>query len=202
MKTKRVAIYTRVSTADGQTIENQLHDLHIAAERLGWTIVAHFADEGISGAKGRDKRPGLDALMKGVARKEFDLVAAWSVCRIGRSLPHLVDFLGEISARNVDMYLHIQGLDTSTPAGRALFGMLSVFGELERALISERVRAALRRRKAQGKRLGRPPLDPVKATRIRKMLGQGISISKTAKTVKVGIATVHRIKHEMVPVAA
>lgn len=198
---KRVAIYTRVSTADGQTTDNQLRDLHLAAERLGWKIVAHYTDEGISGAKGRDKRPGLDALMKGVARREFEMVAAWSVCRIGRSLRHLVDFLGEISAKNVDLYLHIQGLDTSTPTGRAMFGMLSVFGELERALISERVRASLRRVQAEGRRLGRPPLDPVKDRRIRKLLKAGTSISQTAKTVKVGLATVHRIKTEMAQAA-
>lgn len=81
---KRVALYTRVSTTDGQTVENQLRDLRLAGERLGWNIVATFADEGISGAKGREKRAGLDALMKGIARKGFDMVASWSICRLGR----------------------------------------------------------------------------------------------------------------------
>ena len=79
---KRVAIYTRVSTSDGQqTTENQLRDLHLAAERMGWNIVAHYTDEGISGAKGRDRRAGLDAMLKAITRREFDMVAAWSVCR-------------------------------------------------------------------------------------------------------------------------
>ena len=113
---KRVAIYSRVSTLDGkQTVENQLRDLHQAADRLSWNIVATFTDEGISGAKGRDKRPGLDALMKGIARKDFDMVASWSVCRLGRSLQHLVHLLGELDARGVDLYLHVQAIDTSTP---------------------------------------------------------------------------------------
>src|SRR5687768_16619309 len=99
---KRVAIYTRISTSDGQqTIDNQLRDLTQAADRLGWEIVAFYADEGISGAKGRDKRPGLDALLKGIARKEFEIVASWSICRLGRSLQHLVSLLGELDARGV-----------------------------------------------------------------------------------------------------
>lgn len=199
--TKRVAIYTRVSTSDGQTVENQLRDLNLAAERLGWEIVAHYSDEGISGAKGRDKRPGLDALMKGIARREFQLVAAWSVCRLGRSLQHLVTLLGDLNTRGIDLYLHVQGLDTSTASGRAMYQMLGVFSELERALISDRVRASLRRVKAEGQRLGRPPLDPAKDKRIRKMLNQGISISQTARTVKVGLATVHKIKTAMAQAA-
>ena len=192
--TKRVALYTRVSTNDGQTTENQLRDLHIAAERLGWTITHHFTDQGISGAKGRDKRPGLDALLKGVTRREFDMVAAWSVCRLGRSLQHLVSMLSDLDARGIDLYLHVQALDTSTPSGRALYGMLSVFSEYERSMISERVRAGLAR---SGKKGGRPPLDPKKHQRIVKLLDGGTSINETARTLRVGVATVHRIKTAM-----
>ena len=106
--TKRVAIYTRVSTNDGkQTTENQLRDLHMMAERMGWTVVAHFTDEGISGARGREKRPGLDALLKAIARRECDMVAAWSVCRLGRSLQHLITMLGDLDARGVDLYARL-----------------------------------------------------------------------------------------------
>ena len=133
--TRRAALYVRVSTADrGQTVENQLQPLQEAAGRLGWSIVAVFRDEGISGTRGRDKRPGLDALLKGVARRDFDLVAAWSVCRLGRSLPDLIGLLGELRSRDIDLYLHQQALDTSTPSGRMLFGMLSVSSEYERAI--------------------------------------------------------------------
>ena len=144
----------------GQTVENQLQPLQEAAGRLGWTVVAIYRDEGISGTKGRDKRPGLDALLKGVARREFDIVAAWSVCRLGRSLPDLIGLLGELRSRDIDLYLHQQALDTSTPSGRMLFGMLGVFSEFERAMIRDRVMAGLDRARSSGKRLGRPRTTP------------------------------------------
>lgn len=196
--TKRVAIYTRVSTADGQqTIDNQLRDLNLAAERMGWEIVAHYSDEGISGAKGRDRRPGLDAMLKAITRREFDMVASWSVCRLGRSLQHLVSLLGDLNSKGVDLYLHVQALDTSTASGRAMFQMLGVFSEFERAMISERVKSSLARLRAQGKMLGRKPLDPKKADRIRESLKAGRSISATAKALGVGLGTVHRIKTKM-----
>src|SRR6516165_8845694 len=99
---KRVALYLRVSTGE-QTIENQRRELTEAAERHGWEIVAECSDAGISGAKGRDKRPGLDGLCKAITRREVDLVAAWSVDRLGRSLQHLVAFLGELHASGCDL---------------------------------------------------------------------------------------------------
>lgn len=192
---KRAAIYTRVSTSDGkQTTANQLRDLHAAAERMGWEIVAHYTDEGISGARGREKRPGLDGLLTGIARREFDMVAAWSVCRLGRSLQHLISMLGDMNARGVDLYLHAQALDTSTPSGKAMFGMLGVFSEYERAMISERVKAGLARSTKQG---GRPRLDPDKAEKIRRSLLRGTSINETARKLRVGVGTVHRIKTGM-----
>src|SRR5205085_11163900 len=135
----------------------------------------------------RDQRPGFDRLLKGVARKDFDLIAAWSVCRLGRSLQDLVSFLGEINARGIGLYLHKQGLDTTTPAGRAMFGMLSVFSSFEREMIADRVRAGLARVRAEGKkRLGRPPLPEVTIIRIRDELRAGQGIHKTAKSVGVG----------------
>ena len=192
---KRVAIYSRVSTADGQqTIDNQLHELHLASERLGWNVVAYYADEGISGAKGRDQRPGLDALLKAVMRREIDMVAAWSVCRLGRSLQHLISLLGDLDAKRVDLYLHVQALDTSTPSGKAMFQMLGVFAEFERAMISGRVKAGLARSTKKG---GRPALDRHKVEKIKKSLALGNSINATAKMLKVGVATTHRIKIAM-----
>ncbi len=199
---KRVAIYTRVSTSDGQqTIENQLRDLNLAAERLGWEIVAHYSDEGISGAKGRDRRPGLDAMLKAITRREFDMVAAWSVCRLGRSLQHLVSLLGDLNARGVDLYLHVQTLDTSTPSGRAMFQMLGVFSEFERAMISERVKTSLARVKAFGKALGRKPLDSQIVRKAEQALRSGRSINATAKDLRIGVGSVHRIKIRMVEAA-
>lgn len=194
---KRVAIYTRVSS-DTQTVENQLRELDMIAERMGWIIVERLADEGISGAKGRDKRPAYDRLMTMVARKEIDLIACWSVDRLGRSLQHLVTFLGEINARGVDLYLHTQGLDTSTPAGRAMFSMLSVFSEFERAILRDRIMAGLAR---SAKRSGRPCLDADKERRARKLLSEGLSINATAKKLRIGVATAHRIKHKMAEAA-
>ena len=140
---KRVAIYARVSTANGQTTKNQERELQDVAERHGWQVVEVYRDKGISGAKGRDQRPGLDKLLAAVASKEVDMVAAWSVDRLGRSLTDLLGVLQELHAKGVDLYLHQQGLDTSTPSGRAMFQMMGVFAEFERAMIRERVMAGL-----------------------------------------------------------
>ena len=155
---KRVAIYLRVSTG-GQTTANQRRELRAVAKRHGWSVVEVFEDAGISGAKDRDQRPGLDALLKAVARREFDMVAAWSVDRLGRSLKNLVEVLGELHAKGVDLYLHQQGLDTSTPSGRAMFQMMGVFAEFERAMIRERVRAGIERARAEGVTFGRPSIE-------------------------------------------
>lgn len=151
--TGRVALYARESIG-GQTVENQLRELHAAARRQGWNIVETFTDHGVSGAKGRDKRPAYDALCKGVAARDFDMVAAWSVDRLGRSLQNLVTFLGALQAKGVDLYLHRQGIDTSTPAGKAMFQMAGLFAEFERAMIAERIRCGLARAKENGRRPG------------------------------------------------
>jgi DNA invertase Pin-like site-specific DNA recombinase len=192
-KAKRVALYLRVSTA-GQTVKNQRRELMAVAKRHGWKIVAEYADEGISGAKAREKRPGFDALMTAVCRREVDMVAAWSVDRLGRSLQHLVEFLGEIHGKGIDLYLHQQGLDTSTPAGRALFQMMGVFAEFERAMIVERVNAGLARARAEGKTLGRPSVGPEKEAAVRACLGRGFGIMKAAKACGVGVSVAQRIK--------
>jgi DNA invertase Pin-like site-specific DNA recombinase len=131
---KRAALYARVSTG-GQTVENQLRELEAVAARAGWEIVERYVDQGVSGAKGRAQRPALDALHKAVIRGEVDVVAAWSVDRLGRSLQELILILNELRERNVDLYLHQQGLDTATPSGRAMYQMLGVFAEFERAIM-------------------------------------------------------------------
>ncbi len=196
---KRVALYARVST-DGQSVENQLRQLRAVARRHGWQVVETFRDQGISGAKGRNGRPGFDALCAGIVRRDFELVAAWSVDRLGRSLQDLVVFLGELHAKNVDLYLDQQGLDTSTPAGRALFQMLGVFSEFERAMVRERVKAGLVRARAQGKRLGRPPIPKAKVRAIQKALRDGgQSIRQIAAGVGVAPMTVQKIKQELMP---
>ena len=191
---KRVALYVRVSTDKKQTITNQKRELDAVAARHGWKIVSVFKDEGISGMKGREDRPGFDKLLKGVARRDFDMVAAWSVDRLGRSLQHLVSFLGELKAKGVDLYLHQQSVDTSTPAGRALFQMLGVFAEFERAMIVERVKAGLKRAKAEGTTLGRPRISAEVEGKIREQLALGFGIHKVANLVGVGSGTVQRVR--------
>src|SRR6201981_3084012 len=172
---KRIALYLRISTAE-QTVENQQRELQAVAERHGWNVVAVFTDAGISGTKGREQRPGYDRLCRGIARRQFDQVAAWSVDRLGRSLQELVAFLGEVHAKGVDLYLHQQGIDTATPAGKALFQMTGVFAEFERAMIRERVKAGLARARAQGKRLGRPRVGTKIEQLIRSALATGKGI--------------------------
>src|SRR5262245_63099965 len=156
---KRAVLYLRVSTVD-QTTANQERELRQVAERAGWEVVKVYKDHGVSGAKGRNKRPAFDALHKAAARREFDIVMAWSVDRLGRSLQDLIGFLSEIHASGVDLFLHQQGLDTTTPAGKALFQMMGVFAEFERSMIQERVRAGLARARSEGKQLGRPRIAP------------------------------------------
>jgi DNA invertase Pin-like site-specific DNA recombinase len=193
---KRAALYVRVST-DTQTVENQLLVLTEVAQRSGWTLTHTFSDEGISGAKGRDRRPGFDGLLKAVARREIDIVAAWSVDRLGRSLPDLVAFLSDIQARGCDLYLHQQALDTSTPSGRMLFQMLGVFAEFERAIIANRIIAGQARAKAKGVKFGRPPLPPIHLDKVRRGLEEGRSIRAIAKATGVSTATVQRVKRSM-----
>ncbi|MFL5044139.1 MAG: recombinase family protein [Xanthobacteraceae bacterium] len=192
---KRVTLYLRVSTS-GQTVDNQRRELEDAAARHGWHIVAIYADAGISGAKSREKRPGLDKLLKAVARRDVDLVAAWSVDRLGRSLQDLLGVLSEIHAKGVDLYLHQQGLDTSTPAGKALFQMLGVFAEFERTMIRERVLSGLARARQDSVTLGRARLegsDAAKVEAIRAMRAQGFGILRIARQFGVGVGTVMRL---------
>jgi len=192
MAAKKVALYARVST-DRQTTENQLIELRAVAERHGWMIVGEYVDQGVSGAKGRDQRPEFDRLLKDASRKKFDLIASWSVDRLGRSLQDLVAFLSEIHAKKVDLYLHQQGMDTTTPAGKALFQMMGVFAEFERAMIQERVKAGLERARAQGKRLGRPTVSVDVEARIADLRLQGMGKIKIAKTLGIGVSTVQRV---------
>jgi len=191
---KRAVLYLRVSTAD-QTTANQERELREIAARAGWTVTKVYRDHGISGAKGRNERPAFDALHKAAARREFDIVMAWSVDRLGRSLKDLVNFLDELRALNVDLFLRTQGIDTTSPSGKAMFGMLSVFADFERSIIQERVRAGLARAKDEGKTLGRPRIAPDIETAIRITLAAGTGMIRTAKRHGVGVGTVQRIAH-------
>jgi DNA invertase Pin-like site-specific DNA recombinase len=189
---KNVAIYLRVSTG-GQTTENQRRELTAVAKRRGWRVVEVYEDAGVSGAKGREQRPAFDRLLKDASRGKFDIVAAWSVDRLGRSLQDLIGFLSDLHAAGRDLYLHQQAMDTTTPSGRAMFGMLSVFAEFERAMIRERVNAGLARAKERGTVLGRPKTSDQIEKRIRKLRESGMGILKIGRTLGVGTSVVQRV---------
>ena len=189
---KRAAIYARVST-QGQTVNNQLQELRNVAERHGWEVVSEYKDRGISGAKGRDKRPQFDAMLKAANRRGFDVIMSWSVDRLGRSLQHLVEFLQDVHAKGVDLYLHQQNIDTSTPSGKAMFQMVGVFAEFERSMIRERVMAGLARARKEGKVLGRPKSSEATEVAILKLRAEGRGMLAIAKELGVGTSVVQRV---------
>jgi DNA invertase Pin-like site-specific DNA recombinase len=193
---KRAAIYVRVST-DKQTVENQLRELRQIAERRGWQVVEEYQDAGISGAKGRDQRPGLDRMLKDASKRYFDVVMAWAIDRLGRSLIDLLGTIQGLEAAGVDLFLEQQAIDTTTPAGKLMFQVTGAFAEFERSMIRQRVNAGLRRAVEQGKQLGRPKIAPAIEKRILSHLRKGTGILKVARLCGVGTGTVQRIKEEM-----
>lgn len=213
---KRVALYARVSTdQQSASLENQKRMLGEIAERRGWTVVEVYADEGISGAKGRDKRPALDAMLNDAGRRRFDVVMAWAIDRVGRSLIDLLTIIQHLEACGVDLYLDQQNIDTTTPMGRLLFQVTGAFAEFERSLIRERVKAGLERIQVKVRRgekyvskksgiararLGRPGASPEQVARARALLAGGKGIVNTAKACGLGVSTVHRLKREMATV--
>ena len=195
----KAAIYARVSTTNGQTPKNQLLRLREVAAKAGWTVVEEFVDRGISGAKGRDKRPAFDRLCKAITRRDVDVVMAWSVDRLGRSLQDLVGFLSDLEAVGVHLYLDRQGVDTTTPGGKALFQMMGVFAEFERAMIQERINAGIARARKHGTKSGRPigrPRIPDKTlAAIHAARAQGKGIKRIARDLGVGVGTVQKAVH-------
>ena len=193
---KRAALYVRVST-DRQTVENQIARLTEIATARGWKIVQIFSDAGISGARARKDRPGLDEMLKQVQRHRFDLVMAWAIDRIGRSLIDLLGTIQHLEACGVDLYLDQQAIDTTTPAGKLMFHVTGAFAEFERSLIRQRIHAGLKRAVANGKTLGRPLNDPQALDKARQWLGKGLGINKVARQVGLSNSTVARLKAEM-----
>lgn len=196
-KGKRAAIYGRVSTGD-QTTDNQLIALKEVAERRGWVIVETYIDHGISGAKGRDKRPAFDRMLKDAGKRKFDVAMAWAIDRMGRSLRDLIDTIELFEATGVDLYLDQQNIDTTSPSGKLLFQITGAFAEFERSMIRQRVNAGLARARAQGKKLGRRPIDPKTEQGIRDALASNtMGMLKIAAAFGVGSGTVQRVKADM-----
>jgi DNA invertase Pin-like site-specific DNA recombinase len=164
----RAALYARVSTANGQSPEMQLRELREYVARRGWEAAAEYVDAGYCGA--RERRPALDRLLADARRRRFDAVVVWRYDRFARSLRQLVNALEEFRALGIDFVSLREGVDTSTPNGRLVFGIFASIAEFERELIRDRVRAGLRNARAKGKRLGRPRaiVDGAKVAALRR----------------------------------
>lgn len=181
----RVALYARVSTNE-QTSLNQILELRQYVAARGWTAT-EYVDEGVSGAK--DRRPALDRLTADVRRRKVDAVICWRLDRLGRSLRHLVLLLDEWQHLGVAFVTLGEGIDTSTPAGRLVAGVLASIAEFERSRCVERIRAGLARAKSQGRRLGRPKQDAP----VERLQGvEGLSVREAARRLGVAPSTLLR----------
>jgi DNA invertase Pin-like site-specific DNA recombinase len=193
VKPVRVAIYARVSTGE-QSCESQLHALRLAADRHGWEIVQELKDEGVSGTTGRDKRPAYDALLKGIARRDFDKVAIFNIDRLARSMTELLKVLEELKAKRVGLYIDQLAIDTATPAGELLFNIAGAMAQFERQLIQSRVKAGIARAKAKGVKLGRKRIDDAKVVaQVKRLRASGMGKVRIGKAVGIGTSTVQRL---------
>src|ERR1700722_11227852 len=164
--TMRTAIYGRVSTS-AQDTNLQMREVRQFVQRRGWKVVEEYTDKGISGSK--EKRPALDKMMADAKRRRFDAVVVYRYDRFARSLRHLVNALEEFRALGIEFVSIHEGVDTSTPNGRLVFGIFASIAEFERELIRARVRSGLAAARARGKRLGRPPLRELNVAEIRQL---------------------------------
>ena len=185
----RVGLYARVSTHDQQTLPLQLHAMREYSAKRGWTIVAQIKEIG-SGAAQRELREALLAVAR---RREVDVVLVWRLDRWGRSVADLVSTLQELQHLGVGFVSLTEALDLTTPAGRAMAGLLAVFAEFERDILRERVRAGLAHARQQGKQLGRPPSVVHNVAEVRKLCRQGISKSEIARRLEIGRTSVRRL---------
>ena len=198
---RRVALYTRVST-DNQTTENQLLALRQIAERRGWNVVHIYTDNGISGAKGRKDRPGLDAMLKDAGRRTFDVLMVWAIDRLGRSLVDLLHTIQNLEAVGVDLFIDQQNIDTTTPMGKLVFSITGAFAEFERSMIQERIKAGIKRAQAKGVKFGRPKVSAAVEREVRHRLGGNEGMVQIARSMKIGTGVVQRIKKEMQSIPA
>lgn len=175
----KAALYLRVSTKE-QNLENQQKELREVADKAGWKIEKVYWDVQ-SGAKSRIAREGLNALLTDVTQRKINQVLCWSVDRLGRSLTDLVATMETLHAVNANLYIHTQGLDTTTPTGKAMFQLVGVFAEYEKEMIRQRVLAGLAVAKAKGKQLGRPKVTERTKRKVKRLLDQGLTIREVQK---------------------
>jgi len=185
----RAALYARVSTHVGQNPEMQLAELREYCSRRGWEVSGEFVDNGVSG--GRERRPELDRMLSACRRRQVDAVVVYRCDRFARSLRQLVNALCEFDALGIQFVSLHEGVDTSTPNGRLVFGIFASIAEFERELIRERVRSGLALARAQGKQVGRPR-HPVDVVRVAELRAQGRSWAEIAREMGAGLGTVHR----------
>ncbi len=194
--TLRAAFYTRVSTND-QSTDSQRREMFEVANRRQWRVVKEFTDQGISGAKGREHRPGLDDMLKAASNHDFDVIMVWAVDRLGRSLGNLIHTLQDLDNSKVALYIHQQHLDTTTPAGRAMFQLLGVFAEFERSMIQTRVKAGMAKMKGEGRKPGPKGIEhsnPALYEEVLELLRHGIPPWRVHQTTGAGHSTVLRIR--------
>jgi putative DNA-invertase from lambdoid prophage Rac len=185
----RAGMYARVSTNDQQTLGMQNRAMREYATRRGWTIVMQVREVN-SGAARREAR---DRLLDAARRREIDLVLVWRLDRWGRSVTDLLATLQELEHLGVGFVSLTEALDLTTPAGRAMAGLLAIFAEFEREILRERTRAGLAHARQNGQRLGRPATTAVHAAEIRRLYGAGVSKSEIARCLHVGRTSVRRI---------
>ena len=190
--TKRVVLYVRESR-DGYSIANQLLILREIAKSRKWRIVKTYGDRNIYSTKDKEDGTSFFELRDALTRSEFDLVMAFSIDRLGKSLQELVSFLANLHENNIDLYLHTQNVDTLTPEGNVIFSMCRIFGEYEHSIISERVTAGINRARSHGKKLGRPHLSLEIEKKILTYRAQGMAIKPIAQTLKIGTSVVQRV---------
>ena len=184
----RAGLYARVSTADQQTLPMQIVAMSEYAERRGWTVVASVED--VNG--GTKERPKREELIHMARRRQLDVIVVWRLDRWGRSLSDVLQSLQELRALKVDFVSLTEGLDFTTPAGRAMAAMLGIFAEFERDVLSERVRAGLAHAKAKGKTLGRPATASKKAEKVQQLFAEGLNKNQIAKRLHIGRGSVYR----------
>lgn len=189
---KKVGCYYRVSTKN-QTILNQKLELESLAERMGYEIVAEYKDEGISGAKNRDERPSLNAMMKDAVRGKFEMILCYDLSRLGRNLEELIRIMNEMNSLNINLFFYREAINTDSSSGKLMFSMFGVLAEWERSLISERIVSGQNRARTQGKKIGRPStFNEGLMQAVRKMREKGMGIVAISRTLGIGVSSVYR----------
>jgi len=190
---KKIAIYVRVST-NKQDSTNQLIELRDLAKRMNYEIVQEYTDNGISGTKGREDRPGLDLLLNHAGQRKFEQVMIFDITRLGRSLQNCIETLNYLNSLNIDILIQKQGIDTSTSVGRLTFSLMASLGEYEKNLMRERIVLGINRAKLQGKKLGRPSnMNDGMRNAIKILREKGMGIVSISKQLNCGVGTIYKV---------